>query len=173
MSPRLMDTIRERRSIRRYTEEPLTPEQEQALVESARWAPSSGNLQARKFHFIIDRALREALVQTCFDHAWMIQAPLLVVGSVDERITEEYGEAGLTTFGVMDLSASVQNMLLAAHDLGLGACWVCAFPPGKVKEILELPDRLHPLIMVTVGTPAEEPERPSRLDPGEVAEFIR
>ncbi len=173
MSPLLQDVIRNRRSIRRYTDEPLTRAQEQALVEALRWAPSSGNLQARRFHFITDRDLRERLVAACFDHDWMIQAPLLVVGSVDERITEEYGEAGLATFGVMDLSASVQNLLLAAHDMGLGTCWVCAFAPGEVKGILGLPDELHPLLMVTVGRAAEVPPLPSRLSSEQVAEFLR
>jgi len=173
MPSSFMDTIRDRRSIRRYTDDALTSEEESTLVEAVRWAPSSGNLQARKFHFITDRELRERLVGTCFDHGWMIQAPMLVVGSVDERITEEYGEAGLTTFGIMDISASVQNMLLAAHDLGLGACWVCAFPPDAVKSIMGLPEHLHPVLMVTVGRPAEAPETPSRLRPDEVADFIR
>lgn len=168
----LATLIRERRSVRAYTGEPLTEQQVRALVDALVWAPSSGNLQARKFFFVTRPELRQRLVDACFDHAWMAQAPLLVVGCTHARIKETYGEAGLETFAVMDISASVQNLLLTAHELGLGACWVCAFPPPKIAEIMELSPELRPVLLITVGRAAERPPVPERIPLGDAVEFI-
>lgn len=173
VSPGIMEAIRDRRSVRAYSAEPVSDSLVQILVDALRWAPSSGNIQARKFFFVTQPELKRKLVDACFDHAWMDQAPLLIVGCTDAVITDTYGEAGLTTFAVMDISASVQNLLLAAHESGLGACWVCAFPPDRIREIMELPEDLNPVLMITVGKPAEAPPVPERLSVDNTVQFIK
>ena len=166
------ELIRTRRSYRRYTSESVPVHLFSELIEALRWAPSSGNLQARRFFFITNPDLKQRLVDACFDHAWMAQAPLLIVGCTDAAIRETYGDAGVTTYAIMDISASVQNLLLAAQARGLGACWVCAFAPDRVRQIMELPGELNPVLMITVGWPDEEPPLPDRLPPEQVVSFI-
>ncbi len=87
----------------------------------------------------------------------------MVVGCADLRIASRYGERGKELYCIQDTAFSVQNMLLAAHDQGLGTCWVGAFKEELVKEILSLPDYLRPVVLIPVGYPAKIPKAPDRL----------
>lgn len=73
---------------------------------------------------------------------------------------------------IQDTAASVQNLLLVAHELGLGACWVGAFKEEKVREILNLPDNLIPVAIVPVGYPVLTPKAPERVSRQGAVEMI-
>jgi nitroreductase len=167
----LLATIRERRSIRTYTPEPIAGELIDELVEALRWAPSSGNYQCRKFFFVRNAELRQQLQDACFNHDWIAEAPLVVVCCLDRKIEEYYGE-GSTHFAVQDVSASIQNLLLLAHDRGLGSCWVCAYDPARVRELLDLPPELELVAIVTVGHGAESPALTERVSREEAVAFL-
>ncbi len=171
MGQSVLETIRERRSIRAYRDRPVAPEQMDILTQALIWAPSAGNFQCRRFFFIRSPELIRSVAKACFDHAWIAQAPLVVVCCRDDGIDEHYGP-GSARFAIQDVSASIQNLLLAAHEEGLGSCWVCAFDEAGLERLLGLPTHLHPVALVTVGYPDEDPPVPDRVGPDEAITWL-
>lgn len=164
----LREAILRRRSIRVFRDKPVDVDAVEALKEAVLWAPSAGNLQARLFLFVTDGATREALGDCSYQKEIFASAPLVVVGCTDDAIMEEYGERGRDLYAVQDVAAAVQNLLLTAHAHGLGAVWIGAFEPGRVRRVLDLGPGLEPVAMVPVGTPAEAPSAPERKAPKDV-----
>jgi nitroreductase len=160
------DIIKNRRSVREFKDREIPESAIDVLSEALRWAPSAGNLQSRKFYFVFNEVLRNKLAQTGLRHdyvSFIARAPLVVVGCADLRIATRYKERGTELYCIQDTAASVQNLMLAAQDLGLGTCWVGAFKEEEVKKILEMPDYLRPVVLVPVGYPAKTPKAPARL----------
>jgi nitroreductase len=166
----ILDTIKRRRSVRDFTNEEIPESAIEALSDALRWAPSAGNLQSRKFYFVFNEDVRNKLAQTGLKQdfvSFIARAPLVVVACADRQIASHYGDRGIHLYCIQDAAASVQNLLLAAHELGLGTCWVGAFKEERVREILNLPDNLIPVVIVPVGYPAltaKIPDRISKMD---------
>jgi nitroreductase len=158
-----LEVILSRRSIRQYTDAPVSNQHIETLLRAGMAAPSAGNQQAWEFVVIDDRALLEA-IPTVHPYAQMCaRAPLCLAVCADPA-REKY--AG---FWVQDCSAAVQNILLAAHALGLGAVWLGIAPGGdraqEVADLLRLPAGIEPLALIAVGHPAEMVEPDDRFDP--------
>lgn len=158
-----LEVILSRRSIRTYTDAPVSDQHIETLLRAGMAAPSAGNQQAWEFVVIDDRALLEA-IPTVHPYAQMCaRAPLCLAVCADPT-REKY--AG---FWVQDCSAAVQNILLAAHALGLGAVWLGIAPGGdrahEVADLLRLPAGIEPLALIAVGHPAEMVEPDDRFDP--------
>ena len=168
----LLELIRTRRSIRAFKPDPLTEEQTEALIEAIRWAPSAGNLQSRKFYFVTNKNLQTRLARAAWEQYFISEAPLVVVACADTRIQARYGTRGVALYTIMDVAASIQNLALMAHALGLGSCWVSAFDEGAVHSLLQLPPFLRPVAIVPIGKPAEQPSPPPRVSKEEAVTFI-
>lgn len=160
---KVLEAIKERRSVRQFKPEAVSPPILDMLIDALRWAPSAGNLQSRKFYFILNEVLKAQLPRAAFDQDFIARAPLVVVACADHRIARQYGERGVRLYCLMDVAASVQNLLLAAQAQGLGSCWVGAFDEEKVGKLLELPLHLRPVAIVPIGFPAEDSEPPARI----------
>jgi nitroreductase len=171
----ILDIIKNRRSVRDFTDREIPGTAVYDLIEALRWAPSAGNLQSRKFYFVFNEAVRNKLARAGFRQdfvSFIAQAPLVIVACADLHLSARYGERGRDLYCIQDTAASIQNLLLAAHDLGLGACWVGAFKEETVREILNLPDTLRPVAMVPVGYPARTPKAPARVSRDEAVELL-
>ncbi|MBZ9569692.1 nitroreductase family protein [Patescibacteria group bacterium] len=168
----LLKIIKERRSIRKFQKKEIPDETIDKLIEALIWAPSAGNLQSRKFYFVFDDEIKEKLAVAAFGQSSITQAPLVVIGCADDKISRRYGEKGRKLYSICDVSASIQNMILLATELGLGSCWIGAFDERKVAEILDLPKNLHPIVIVPVGYPAEKPSPPPRVLKQEAVKII-
>ncbi len=172
----ILDVIKNRRSVREFKDQEIPESAIDVLIEALRWAPSAGNLQSRKFYFVLNEALRNKLAQAGLRRdfvSFIVRAPLVVVACADLRIAARYGERGTNLYGIQDTAASVQNLLLAAHDQGLGTCWVGAFKENRVKEILDMQDYLRPVVLVPVGYPAKIPKAPDRLPKDDCVKVLR
>jgi nitroreductase len=172
----ILDIIRNRRSVRDFTDQKIPESAMNVLAEALLWAPSAGNLQSRKFYFVLNDEIRKKLAQTGFREglvSFIVRAPLVVVACADLRIASHYGDRGKDLYCIQDTAASIQNLLLAAEDLGLGACWTGAFQEEKVRAVLDLPDNLRPVAIVPVGYPAKTPKAPARVSPAEAVERVR
>ncbi len=101
--------------------------------------------------------------------SFIARAPLVVVACADLRIAARYKERGTDLYCIQDTAASIQNLLLAAQDLGLGTCWVGAFKEEEVKKILQMPDYLRPVVLVPVGYPLRRPRKRPTAFPGPIA----
>ncbi len=163
MNP-ILKTIKERRSIRKFKMKPIPEEILEDLKEALIWAPSAHNFQARKFFFIFDRDLKNKMKDATWSgQPQVAECPLLIVACVDLEKYGERRELGEKLYGICDISASLENLMLYAHSAGLGTCWIGAFDPKKVKAALDLPDHLMPVAMTPVGYPDEEPKPKDRV----------
>jgi nitroreductase len=171
----ILDIIKSRRSVRDFTNEEIPGSAIEALVDALRWAPSAGNLQSRKFYFVFNEDVRNKLAQTGLKQdfvSFIAHAPLVIVACADRQIASRYGERGIHLYCIQDTAASVQNLLLAAHELGLGTCWVGAFKEAKVREILKLPENLVPVAIVPVGYPARIPKITDRISKMDAVKLV-
>lgn len=159
----MLDLIKQRRSIRRYTPAPVSDSDVQTLLQAAMAAPSASNRQPWEFVVVRDEGRRRRLAQT---HTWSdmcADAPLVFVICGDEQESHHWVE---------DTSAATENLLLAAAGLGLGAVWVGVYPDpareGHVREALGIRQGLRVLCLVPVGHPDESKPPRTQYDESKV-----
>lgn len=184
----LLDVIRGRRSIRRYRPDAVPHEHIEALLTAAIWSPSAHNRQPWRFAVIEQDAHKERLARAMGarlqadleadavpreqieadvsrSYARITSAPVIIMLCVSMVDMDHYPDARRNQneylMAVQSVAMAGQNLLLAAHALGLGACWMCAplFVPDVVREALELPQDWQPQGMLTVGYPAQQREK--------------
>jgi nitroreductase len=113
--------IKSRRSIRKYQQKEIPKEVIDKLKEALIWAPSAGNLQARKFIFVYGKEMREKLSQGALGQEFIAECPLVVICCADlDKISSQYGDRGKSIYAICDVSASIENMMLSALEEGLG-----------------------------------------------------
>lgn len=166
------DIIKSRRSIRAFKQDAVSDEILNKLLESAIYAPSEGNLQPWKFYVVRNRELRIKLAKAALEQYFISEAPVAIVVCADLKATSPYGARGINLYCIQSTAAAIQNILLTAHSLGLGTCWVGAFDEEEVSKILKLPSYLRPVAVIPVGYPAENPTPPYRKKISKVTEFI-
>ena len=169
----VLRAIKERRSIRRFHSRQIEEHKVELLKEALIWAPSAGNLQSRRFYFIYNQRIKDALTRAALGQHFISEAPLVVVGCADLRIYSYYSERGTELYCIQDVACSVENLMLLAHDIGLGSVWVGAFDERRVISALNMEDHLRPLAIVPVGYPAERPLPPQRVSPQEAIVELR
>ncbi|MFQ6128238.1 MAG: nitroreductase family protein [Thermoplasmata archaeon] len=160
--------IMERRSIRAFQPRPISEEVIEDLVELGNMAPSAGNLQAREFIVVRREETKEALASAALDQTFIAQAPVCIVVCANYERIVHYGERGRELYVLHDTAAAIENILLAAHAMGLGTVWVGAFNEFPVKRILKLPDHIRPVAIIPVGYPAEHPRMRTRRNLSDV-----
>ena len=198
-----MKAIRSRRSIRRYQPgRPVPEETVTRLLEAAAWAPSAHNRQPWRFAVLTSLAAKEELARAMGEglradrladgddpkaveadasrsYARITGAPVVVAAclTVEEmdRYPDEKRSRAENLMAVQSVAMAVQTMLLAAHAVGLGACWMCAplFCGEAVREALHLPAHWEPQALVTLGYPADEGKPGKRRPLNEVVVWPR
>lgn len=170
----ILKTIKDRRSVRKFQNKEIPAEFVDRIKEALVWAPSAGNLQSRKFYFVFNQEIKDKLSQATFSkRGFLNSAPLVIVGCADREKIAPYAQRGKTLYIINDVSISIQNAMLLAHEAGLGSCWVGAFKEAEISKILNLPKNLRPIVLLPVGYPAEKPLSPERLAKEEAIEEIR
>jgi len=160
-----IEVIKGRRSIRKFKDQPVEKELIGQLLDAAQMAPSAGNLQARDFIVILDKTTKQKLAKAAMGQSFIEQAPVAIVVIANiERSSRIYRSRG-ELYAIQDASAGIENMLLAAHSLGLGTCWVGAFDEEKVTELLGIPNKTKPVAVIPLGYPDEKPSAPPRMVP--------
>ena len=153
MSQSVFEAIQTRRVVRQFTDEFVSNEHVRLLLEAARWAPSGGNRRLNVYIVIQDR--RQIRKVRAVSPGLIGIPPLVILICIDHAKAEQLAidayELGSTR---VDLGTALQNMLLAAHDLGLGACPVMSFNKKGVRRVLDLPESLAPEVMIIAGHPA-------------------
>ena len=150
-----LEALHTRRSIRKYGDEPVAEELVERLLRAAMAAPSAQNCQPWHFVVIDDRELLAKIPPINPNAAMADQAPLaiLICGDRDLELFDGYW--------VVDCAAAVQNLLLAAHALGLGAVWTGVYPRKQRMDgfarLVGLPKNVLPHTLVVLGHPAEQP----------------
>ncbi|MBW2980323.1 nitroreductase family protein [Candidatus Woesearchaeota archaeon] len=158
-----IECIITRRSVRKYKDKAVPWDMIATILDSGRLAPSSGNIQSWKFIIIREEAVRKQVAEAALQQTWMVQAPVhFAIIAVPEKVKRFYGVRGERLYAIQNCAAAAENMLIAAHALGLGACWVSAFDEDMMRRALGLPEEVIPQAIITVGYAAEEPEPPPK-----------
>ena len=170
----VFEAIINRRSVRAFKQDPIPEELLNKVLEAARWAPSAGNLQARDYIIVRDPEIKRKLCEAALSQRFIEEAPLdLVVCANEERSAWKYGARGKELYCLLDAAAAVQNLLLAVHALGLGACWIGAFHDEAVSKTLNLPRGIRPMAIIPMGYPDQTPRAPPRMSLKDVVHLNR
>ncbi|MFH1789026.1 MAG: nitroreductase [Candidatus Altiarchaeota archaeon] len=146
----VLGAIKSRRSVREFTEEPVAREIVEAVLDAGRWAPSGLNNQPWKFKVVSDEKLKEKL-SSCTKYSRIIKAaPVCIAVFLDK------GESYDRIKDVQAIGACIENMLLAAHAMGLGAVWLgeILHQKEKAKEILSAPGSCELMAVLALGRAA-------------------
>lgn len=166
-----LEALFTRRSIRRYTDELVSDQAIETILRAAMQAPSAVNMQPWHFVVIDDRKLLDRIPGFHPYSSFLREAPAAIV------VCGDLERDGLdASYWVQGCSAATENLLLAAHAIGLGAVWLGVYPRREriegLRRLLQLPDNLVPLNIVSLGHPAESPEQFDRFDPSRVSRNV-
>src|SRR5574341_1378369 len=164
------ELIRNRYSVRAYKPEPVEEEKLQQVLEAARLAPTAANRQPFSL-IVIHTEGRKAELNKIYRREWFVQAPLLICAVGVPRNAWVRGDN--RRYLDVDVAIVMDHLILAAANLGLGACWVAAFDATAARQILQLPDEVEPLIFTPLGYPADQPEEKERKPLNELVRFER
>ncbi|MBE8538809.1 nitroreductase family protein [Geoglobus acetivorans] len=168
-----LEAIFSRRSVRKFLKKDVDDETVRKLLEAGNAAPSAGNLQARDFVVVRDDETKLKLAVASLRQMFIAQAPVVIVVVANyPRSMKVYGERG-KIYAEQDAAAAVQNILLAAHCMGLASVWVGAYDDEVVSEILGIPSYARPAAILPVGYPAEAPEARRRFNIDELTHLER
>ena len=147
----VLEAIRTRRSIRSYRSDPVPEELIAKVLEAGQWAASASNAQPWSFVVFTDPEVKRQVTRG-FAYGWFLdEAPVGIVVAVNPNGS---------TCPIQDGSLAVGNMMLAAHALGLGTCWINpGFQDDRVKEALEIPRDWRLICALSLGYPAESPSK--------------
>lgn len=192
--------VSKRRSIRQYSNQPVSRESVKRIIHAGTWAPSAHDAQPWRFIVletpVAKRKLAEAMAASyrrdleqegCkpqevekiaaasidrFTNAPVLVLVCLTMESMDAYPDEKRQQVE-HMLAVQSVAAAIQNVLLAVHAEGLGACWCCApfFCPETVRTALELPLSLEPQALITLGYPEETPSPPERRVYSEILQY--
>lgn len=161
----MMEAILRRRSIRRFTEQPIERDVLEQLINAARWAPNGNNNNLWRFLAVMSPN-QKRLVLRFSPGVFDMPAAIIVVCMKHRR--EKITEA-IRLLHMADAAIACQNICLAAESMGIGSCIVYSYNAKALKPILGLADDVPPYLMVTLGYPDESPEPPPRLPLNEIA----
>jgi len=165
----VLEAIKGRRSIREFKPDPVKEEDLREILNAGRLAPSAGNCQPLELVVIKDPAVKRKLAAAALEQTFIAEAPVVIVVCTNLlRTSRRYGARGEELYCIQDTAAATQNMLLAAHSLGYGTCWVGAFDDDAVAEVIRAPSGVRPVAIIPLGRPAEKPSPPPRRSLSEI-----
>lgn len=157
------EVLLKRRSVRKFTNEPVSKEFIEELLHAAMSGPSACNMKPWEF-YVVTRTEKLEELQTASKFTKM-KSPLAIIvcGNLSKALPMHFSE-----YWIQDCSAATENLLLRATDLGLGAVW-CGIHPQKkavekVRSILDIPAKQTPLNIIFIGHPSEEPAARDQYD---------
>jgi len=148
----VLEAIRSRRSVRAFLPEPVPPDLLEALVDAARWAPSGLNNQPWRFHIVQSQEVLEGLAR-CTRYGHVLRSARAAIAVFLDGEASYHRDKDCQGVG-----ACLQNLLLAAHGLGLGACWLGEILNRReeVERLLGAPATCELMAVVALGTPARD-----------------
>ena len=161
-----LEAIISRRSIRKFEEKPVPQEMVDELLKSAMYAPSAKNYRTWHFLVINERTKLDELSDLHPSAKMLKTATLAILVCGDRNLDPMDGYLAINT------SAATQNILLAAHEMGLGSVWIGVFPrEERIEEMVRyfnFPENILPVNLIAIGWPGEERPVPERFEPQKI-----
>ena len=177
----IFETIRTRRSVRRFMDKPVEEDKLQAILEAVRQAPSWANLQCWRFIVVKDPAVKEKISEISYVESFfapkgykanpskkgLAEAPVIIVACADPS---QSGTIWGQSYYMTDMGIAAQNLMLAVRALGLGTVFVGVFDEEKIHSMLAIPPNIRVVGLFPVGYPLEEKASgPARKPLNEIA----
>jgi nitroreductase len=163
-----LDLVKARRSIRAYRSDPVPEDVLQRILEAARLAPTAANRQPMHLYVIRDEELRARMLEA-YSQQWFADAPVIICACA--RPSEAWQRQDGKSYADVDVTIAMDHLILAAAAEGLGTCWIGAFKPDRLRELLEIPPELEPVALTPLGYPDQEPAPTSRKSMDELVEY--
>lgn len=160
----VFEAIKGRRSIRQFTDEPIGKDALEKLLDAARWAPTASNQQRWRFVVVTSPSLKD-LVRKFAPGIFAMPAVFIVICVEEDPDANPLAEV---TY-LADCAIAAQNIMLAAYSMGIGTCVALSYAKVAIAEILNIPEGIEPLLVLTLGYPAEAPKPPPRLELKQIA----
>ena len=185
----VLNALRERRSVRKYLARPVPQAVIEEVLLAAGWAPSAHNAQPWRFVVLAGPSVKQELAEAMAE-SWAVDmakdglkieadkrrisverfatAPVLILACLTmdgmRKFSDKKRQNCERDLAMQSLGAALENMLLAAHAMGLGACWFCApgFCKENVRKVLKIPDDVESEALIAMGYPAEKPPVPPK-----------
>jgi nitroreductase len=163
----LEEIIKERRSVRSYTDEPISKEQVLRLLDLARWAPHA----FESWRFVVVReADGKDLLAKAARQDFIATAPVIIVVGAYVDVFAEHRSVWhrwdaykfRDLFYIQTTAAAIQNLMLAAVEMGLGTCWIGSFNEGDIAKAVGFPGSVRPVALIPVGHPAKPQQKADR-----------
>lgn len=155
-----LQTIMTRRSIRSYTSDSIPDAHLLQILEAARQAPSASNRQPWHFVLVGEPVQKQALAAACANQTWMADAAYIVVALGLPAISAKWYR--------VDVAIALEHLVLAAHSLGYGTCWIGAFDAEAVRRVCGIPADVEVVACTPLGVPAVRPAARSRKAAGQI-----
>ncbi|MCL2491874.1 MAG: nitroreductase family protein [Coriobacteriia bacterium] len=163
------DTVNERRSIRHFTDDPVSRDDIEMILKAGITAPSAGNVQPWRF-VVVKSDQARARLAAALDQKWAAAAPVSIVVCVDPRPSRgRYGDRGALLYSIQDAAAATQNMLLACVACGLASCWIGAFDEDAIRTSLGIKKPITPVAILPIGYSAQASGKQARRPLSEVS----
>lgn len=168
----VLDAIRGRRSIREFKSNRINENDLKKILDAGRLAPSAGNCQPLELVVVKNERIKRELANAAFGQNFVAEAPVVIVVCANvARTSSRYGRRGTELYYIQDTAASTQNILLAAHALGYGTCWIGAFDESAAARAINAPPQVRLVAIIPIGKPAEKPAPTSRLPLSKIVHY--
>ena len=167
----ILELIKTRRSIRKYKPDPIPDSELNTVLEAARWAPSWANPQCCRIIVVGNPDIKARIAETASDknpgRAAILEAPVVLVVCAELKKSGYYKDVVTTDKGdwyMFDVALATENLVLAAHSLGLGTLHMGLFDAAKVASIVNIPEGVAVVEIIPIGYPAAESNAPARKE---------
>ncbi len=152
----LLEAIRTRRTVRAFRPDAIAPDVLEEVLDAGRWAPSGKNTQPWRFVVVTSPEAREELGRLVTQGNMVRSAPVTIAVLLDKNAGYD------ATKDAQGIGACAQNMLLAAHALGLGACWIGRTRDPEVERLIGASESEELMLLLPIGYPSETPKAGQR-----------
>lgn len=154
------EVIKNRRSIRKYKPSTVPDEHLKRILEAARLAPSAANRQPWQFIIVRNAERKKLLAEAARNQMFFADAGVIIVALADTEASPKWCK--------QDVMIAMEHMVLASTDLWYGTCWIGAFKEERIKQLLEIPERIAVVALLPIGVPDEKPQPKPRKDFAEI-----
>ena len=164
----VIDAIKKRYSVRSYQDKEVEEEKLASIFEAARLAPSASNRQEWRFVAVRDKNRRQQLSEAASGQQFVREAPVVIACCAE---TDGHVMACGHPCFLIDAAIAIDHITLRAAELGLGSCWIGSFDQEEVKNILDIPNEITVVELLTVGYAADSPKEKRRLDLEDIVKY--